>query len=261
MVDSSITYTIIVSNNGPRLVNGASVTTDFSANLQNITWTCSSSGGTSCAASGTGNLSDNSVTLPSGMSVTYIVTATVVSSPIGDLISSAAVNTPAGITDPNTLNNASTDTDTILFAIGTTPDGIIYNVNSGEYLTLNIQLTTGPGWDVVYYERPNASGVLLDWVIMEVSTDGANWFQIFNWGDELPDRNTNVNYEILPDSPQTPEERDQREIPSSVLYNSTGIAIDLDALGLSGTYSYIRFYAPPGDIDGHSEVDAIQVLH
>ena len=242
-------------------MNGASVTSNFSANLQNITWTCSSSGSTSCAASGTGNINDNTVTIPSGMSVTYTVNATVISSPSGPLTSTASVSAPAGIADPNPSNNSATDTDTIVVEVGTTPDGNIYNVWSGTYLTLNLKIITGSGGDVVYYERPNGSGILLDWMIVEVSQDGVSWSQIFNWGDQLPDTNSNVDFTKLPNYPQTPEEPDQRDISSAILYNSTGIAIDLDALGLSGTFNYIRFYAPPGDVDGHSEVDAVQALH
>jgi hypothetical protein len=61
-------------------------------------------------------------------------------------------------------------------------------------------------------------------------------------------------------NPMVPEEPDQRDIPTAELYNSTGIAIDLDSILPLGTYSYIRFFAPPGDIDGHMEIDAIQVL-
>jgi len=260
-VGGTTTYSIVVTNNGPRIVNGAFVTSNFSTNLQNITWTCSFGGATACAASGTGNISDNSVTLPSGTSVVYTVNATIIQSPVGNIISTATVGVPSGITDPNTSNNSATDTDTIAFEIGSTPDGTIYNVMTGGYLTLNITIPTGPGWDVVYYERPNGSGVLLDWMLVEVSQDGSNWSQVFYWGDELRDTNTNVDYLNLPNYPQTPEEPDQRDISSTVLYNSTGIAIDLDSLGLSGTYYYIRFYAPSGDFDGHSEIDAIQVLH
>jgi len=261
MVGGTTTYFIVVTNNGPRIVNGASVTSNFSSNLQNITWTCSSSGPASCIASGSGNISDNTVTILSGMSVTYTVNASVVSSPVGPLTSTASVSPPAGISDPNPSNNSATDTDSIIFEIGTTPDGSIYNVWSGSYLTLKLTIPTGPGYDVVYYERPNGSGILLDWMVVEVSQDGVNWSQVFYWGDpsQNPDTNTNVDYTLLP--PLDPPEPDQRDISSAILYNTTGIAIDLDALGLSGTYNYIRFYAPPGDVDGHSEIDAVQVLH
>ena len=231
-------------------MTGAPVTSNFSTYLTIVN--CTKSGGTPCPLDGSGNIND-SVDLAVGASITYTVNASVIQTASGNIISTANVN----VSDINPANNSATDTDTIV--VGSTPDGNIYNVMSGTYLTLNITINTGPGWDVVYYERPNGSGVLLDWMIVEVSQDGVNWSQIFNWGDELPDSNTNVDYTQLP--PQTPAEPDQRDISSAILYNSTGIAIDLDSLGLSGTYSYIRFYAPPGDVDGHSEIDAVQALH
>jgi hypothetical protein len=124
-----------------------------------------------------------------------------------------------------------------------------------------------PEWDVVYYELPAQTGILLDWVIVQIS-DGTNWYTIFNWGDNIADVNTNMNFNILPPPVITsypPEETDQRDIPGTSLYTSsngrsTGIAIDIDSIVPPGTYSYIRFYAPANDVDGHMEIDAIEVL-
>jgi hypothetical protein len=131
---------------------------------------------------------------------------------------------------------------------------------AGGTLTLGINLTANgdSGFDLVYYEFPAASGILLDWVIIEIS-DGYNWYTIFNWGNNVADTNTNVDFNIL-SNPQVPPEPDQRDIPSAELYNSTGIAINVDAIVPPGTYSYIRFTAPTGDIDGQLEIDAIEVL-
>ncbi len=144
--------------------------------------------------------------------------------------------------------------------IGTTPDGITYNLQAGDTLTLGLNITVNghAGWDLVYYELPAGSGILLDWVIIEIG-DGNNWYTIFNWGDNNPDLNTNVGLYIQ-SNPQDPQEPDQRDIPSAELYNSTGVAIDLDSVVPPGNYSYIRFYAPTGDVDGQLEIDAIQIL-
>jgi uncharacterized repeat protein (TIGR01451 family) len=251
-IGGTLTYTITITNNGPAAATGIPVTSNFSAYLTNIS--CTKSGGSPCSLDASGNIQDT-VNLAVGASVTYTVNATVMQSSNGNIVSTANVN----VTDTNPANNSTTDT--VALVIGSTPDGTIYNVMSNSYLTLNITLTTGPGWDVVYYERPNGTGILLDWMIVEVSQDGSSWSRVFYWGDEQPDTNTNVDFTKLPGYPQTPEEPDQRDISSAVLYNSTGVAIDLDSLGLSGTYDYIRFYAPSGDVDGHSEVDAVQVLH
>jgi hypothetical protein len=114
------------------------------------------------------------------------------------------------------------------------------------------------GFDLAYYELPNGSGILLDWVVIEIG-DGSNWYTIFNRGDNIDDTNTNV-YPYLLSNPQAPSEPDQRDIPSATLRNGTGIAMDIDSLVPPGTYTYIRFTAPAGDADGHLEIDAIEIL-
>lgn len=127
-------------------------------------------------------------------------------------------------------------------------------------MTLGINVTANgdAGYDLVIYEFPAGSGIWLDWVIIEIS-DGNNWYTIFHWGDNVADTNTNMDFNRL-SNPQTPPEPDQRDIPSAELYNSTGIAIDIDSVVPPGTYSYIRFTAPGGDVDGQTEIDAIEIL-
>jgi hypothetical protein len=89
--------------------------------------------------------------------------------------------------------------------------------------------------------------------------DGNSWYTVFNWGDNIADTNSNMDFNVLP-KPQIPPEADQRDIPTSALYNSTGIAIDVDAVVPPGTYSYIRFISPTGDSDGQMEIDAVEIL-
>ncbi len=110
----------------------------------------------------------------------------------------------------------------------------------------------------MYYELPAGSGIYLDWVIVEIS-DGTNWYTVFNWGNNVADTNTNVDFNIL-SNPQVPPELDERDIPTAELYNGTGIAIDIDAIVPAGVYPYIRFTAPTGDMDGQIEIDAIEIL-
>jgi hypothetical protein len=153
--------------------------------------------------------------------------------------------------------------------IGTTPDGVVYNIPAGGTLTLGINLAANgdPGFDLVYYEFPSGSGIWLDWVIIEIS-DGNNWYTIFNWYDNNADTNSNMNFNILslPVPPPFAEEIDERDILAADLYTSssgisTGIAINIDIPGVvPGTYSYIRFSAPAGDVDGHMEIDAIETI-
>ena len=155
-----------------------------------------------------------------------------------------------------------TPTDSWPPEIGTTPDGNVYFLPSGGSLTLSTNLiASGDGnYDLVYYERasPGGTGVFLDWIIIEIG-DGTSWYTVFNWGNNIADTNSNMDFNTLP-NPQVPEETDQRDIPTSALYNGTGIAIDVDALAPPGTYSYIRFTAPAGDSDDQMEIDAVEVL-
>jgi uncharacterized repeat protein (TIGR01451 family) len=105
------TYTIVASNVGPSNAPGAMVTDAFPAALT-ATWTCVGAGGGTCTASGSGNINDT-VNLPVGASVTYTVTATISSAAAGNLVNTATVTAPAGVTDTNPGNNSATDTDTI----------------------------------------------------------------------------------------------------------------------------------------------------
>ena len=170
---------------------------------------------------------------------------------------STATSTPTVTQTPPVI-----PTDTTPPEIGTSPDGTVYSLPSGGSLTLGINLVAnGDGnFDLVYYERPSpgGTGIFLDWVIVEIS-DGTNWYTIFNWGNNIADTNSNMDFNSLP-NPQVPEETDQRDIPTSALYNGTGVAIDVDAIVPPGNYSYIRFTAPAGDADNQMEIDAIEVL-
>ena len=170
---------------------------------------------------------------------------------------------PTATSTPTTTQTpVLTPTDSAPPEIGTAPDGNVYILSSGGTLTLGINLVAnGDGsFDVVYYERPSpgGTGIFLDWVIVEIG-DGTNWYTIFNWGDNIADTNSNMDFNILP-NPQVPEETDQRDIPTSALYNGTGVAIDVDAIVPPGTYPYLRFTAPPGDSDNQMEIDAVEVL-
>lgn len=55
---ATVTYTITASNAGPTDATGATVTATLPAALTGATWTCAGAGGGTCAASGSGNISD-----------------------------------------------------------------------------------------------------------------------------------------------------------------------------------------------------------
>jgi len=96
----------------------------------------------------------------------------------------------------------------------------------------------------------------MDWVIVQIS-DGYNWYTVLDWGGGSADTNTNIDINYIGGT-----EDDNRSIASSGLYGGSGIAIDLDGMGIpNGTYPYLRIIAPAGDAanDG-CDVDAIEIL-
>lgn len=117
-----------------------------------------------------------------------------------------------------------------------------------------------PAFDFVFYEFENPSNYMrLDWVIIEASINGVDgWVQIFNWGNGVLDGNSNIGQLGHGAS----GEPDNYEMPFSDLYggNSTGVAIDLDAVVPPGTYQWIRISSPLGGDGDGAEVDSIEVI-
>jgi uncharacterized repeat protein (TIGR01451 family) len=106
-----ITYTIKVTNNGPSNVVSATVSDTLPSALTGATWTCQTPAACS-VVSGVGNLA-SLVTLKSGASVSFILSAMIVAGSTADLSNTATVGVPAGWSDPVTDNNSSTDTNAL----------------------------------------------------------------------------------------------------------------------------------------------------
>ena len=111
------TYTIVVSNNGPTAVTGATVKDLLAANadITSDTFTVAATGGaadSTNAASGSGSIND-AVNMPVGSTLTYTVTANIGAAVTGSLINTATVAPPAIVADPVPANNSATDTDTL----------------------------------------------------------------------------------------------------------------------------------------------------
>ncbi|MBA2492491.1 MAG: hypothetical protein H0V34_12615 [Gammaproteobacteria bacterium] len=110
---SAQTYTIQVINSSSYPVAGT-VTDTVPASLTGVTWTCSASSGSSCAAaSGNGNTLNTSATLASGGTATYTVSGALSALATGTLSNTASVAVPAWLTDATPANNSATDTTTI----------------------------------------------------------------------------------------------------------------------------------------------------
>jgi len=144
---TSVTYTIVVSNSGPSDAPGTTVADTFPSDLTGVSFTSVAAGGaTGNTAAGSGNISDT-LSLPSGSSVTYTVNATIKSSATGSLSNTATVTAGAGVTDPTPGNNSATDTDTLTPQADlsiTKTDGVASKI-PGTSVTYTIVVTnTGP---------------------------------------------------------------------------------------------------------------------
>ncbi len=273
-------YTITVSNAGPSDVTGATVSNVFPNGNIDTTfiawgWTCTPSAGASCSAPlGLGNLNNQSVNLNSGSFVTFYLAVQVVPSPSGDLVNTATVTAPGGVTDAPG-NNSATDTDNPIVSSGTTygnigtgPGGGITTLpqNTAIILTLSSPVTKGhPGIDIVYYEEPNGIGIFMDQIILEIG-DGSNWYTVLDWGvSGSGNVGTNLDTPLPPFPLTNPStcinEDDNCEIDATLLYGGTGATIDIDLMSWipSGTYQYIRIRTPATDPDG-AGIDGIYVV-
>lgn len=99
---STVTYTITVTNNGPDLDSLVNVIDTFPAELSNITFTSDASAGvTGNTIAGSGAIFDT-LSMPSGSSVIYTVTAVVASGASGAIANTVSV---VGTFDPSQSNN------------------------------------------------------------------------------------------------------------------------------------------------------------
>lgn len=104
-----VEWTIVVANEGPGAVVGASVTDVLAASLtSSATWTCTGDGGgAQCAtAGGNGNI-NVLVDLPSGTTATLVLLTAVVNAPFPGVTNTAQVEPPAAPVDPDLTNNSS----------------------------------------------------------------------------------------------------------------------------------------------------------
>ena len=105
---TSNTYTITVTNNGPSTINSFILTDAIPATLLNATFSTPSSGSYNSSS----GLWDG-LTLASGNSVTLTLTGTINPAATGSITNTVSVSLPSDVSDTNSSNNSSTDTDTL----------------------------------------------------------------------------------------------------------------------------------------------------
>ena len=110
---TTTTYTIVVTNNGPSNVTGATVVDTFPSQIEGATWTAVYSAGSTGSASGSGDI-NSLVNLLNGGTATFTVTAPVRAGSFGNLTNTVTVANPAGLPDPDPSNNSATDINTFL---------------------------------------------------------------------------------------------------------------------------------------------------
>ncbi|MCB9854030.1 MAG: DUF11 domain-containing protein, partial [Phycisphaerales bacterium] len=114
MQGAALSYTIIVENAGPFSVVGATIMDTLPSSLTNISYTSSATGGaTGNTAAGSGDINDT-VDMPVGSTITYIVTTDVMADATGTVVNTATVEAPMGVVEPDLTNNTATDSAAII---------------------------------------------------------------------------------------------------------------------------------------------------
>jgi uncharacterized repeat protein (TIGR01451 family) len=134
----SVTYTIVVANQGFQQVNGATVTDDIGPSLTNVTWTSSVTGGaTNFNPSGTGSISAT-VNLPVYGTVTFTMQATIASGAACLVTNIAIVAPPKYLFEINTNNNVAVDVDHVMPLFSAPPDLLLSCTNQTPAAATNV---------------------------------------------------------------------------------------------------------------------------
>ncbi len=167
-VGDDVSYTVVVSNDGPNDLKAASFLHDVPIGLTDVTYSSAIQGAvTGNAESGVGGISD-SLNLAAGSSVTYHLMGTVTASAMGQLVSEARLLLPDGISDSDLSNNTATDVDEVIREV----DVSVVKINGQDFAT---------------------PGDVIDYTIFVTNRGPADVRQV-SINDEMPEALVNVLY-------------------------------------------------------------------
>ncbi|MCZ4244104.1 gliding motility-associated C-terminal domain-containing protein [Pedobacter punctiformis] len=171
------TYTIKVTNNGPSDATGIIVMDALPVGITaaQMSWTGN-------GTSGNGALNNTITSLVNGASLIYTVTINVPASFKGNLINTANIILPAGITDPNVVNNSAADIDTPdpvanLIITKTLKDANQTTYIPGEIVQYLVKvINNGPSdaQNVVIKDTAPAGTVISSWTVKGTSVTPPN---------------------------------------------------------------------------------------
>lgn len=161
--------------------------------------------------------------------------------------------------------------------VGTLPDNTdpfsdtnIGTVLDGTYIVINLSVTVSSSpddnYDLAIYEYNNNGYVYMDWMIVGItnSSDGSQYYEVFNWGDSNPDTNSNLG--------DVAGETDDQQVDDSEFYDpdgagaapQSGILIDADTASSSpppATYNYVVVISPIGGMPSNNvQIDSLQTV-
>ena len=110
---TDIQYVITARNNGPEDIAGAKLTDLFTDEFSMVRFESEAfDGATGNTSSGDGDIEDT-LDLPVGSSVIYVVAATLTPDSTGEVTNVATISVPDNFTDPDESNNSATDTNAL----------------------------------------------------------------------------------------------------------------------------------------------------
>ncbi|MCX5743476.1 MAG: DUF4215 domain-containing protein, partial [Proteobacteria bacterium] len=139
--NGSMTYTIVVKNNGPSAATGAVVKDTFPAALATHAWTCA---GASCNATSGNTDINETVNLAAGATITYTVAATL-NIATGTVTNLATVTAPGTVVDNNPGDNADGDTDDVGVLRTLTVNKDPSSTGTGEVVSTPISIDCAAG--------------------------------------------------------------------------------------------------------------------